>query len=83
MDLSTQVLPPNSRQNLSLFPPSQHGNTNPEEAYSNLLKQQTQFLNKQFGIPVMGLGLELHQILPSYNTLRNVFLSTHLFTSIK
>jgi hypothetical protein len=56
---------------------------NPEEAYSNLRKQQTQFLNDQFSIPVVGLGPELHQILPSNNTLESIFLSTQLFTNIK
>jgi hypothetical protein len=84
MDLLTQVF--TTKQQAKFVPfslPQNMAIRNPEEAYSNLLKQQTQFLNNQFGIPVVGLGPVLNQILPSNDTLKNIFLSTQLFTSIK
>jgi hypothetical protein len=84
MDLLTQVLNKTNRAKFVPFSlPHKMALQNPEEAYSNLLKQHYQFLNDHFRISVVGLGSELHQKLPSNCTLKNIFLVTKLFVTIK
>jgi hypothetical protein len=66
MDQSTQAFTKEKRTKLVPFStPHNMASQNPEETWSNLLKQQTKFLKDQFGIPVAGAGTDLYQILPN------------------